>query len=73
VAGCEDKEIEANDLNPNYFSPIRVVIEVNHHLDIPHELRISQRFDFVQEGCVAKVLPDRIWPRREQLDMHSHL
>lgn len=58
-------EIHADDMNPNYFDPIWVIIDVNHHLDIPHELWISKMRGITREGCVAQVLSVWFWPRHK--------
>jgi hypothetical protein len=51
--------------------PAHLPLEVNHHLDVPHELWISERLGFTREGCVAQVLPVRFLPRRKQLDVNG--
>nr|TKW37042.1 hypothetical protein SEVIR_1G021600v2 [Setaria viridis] len=48
------------------FSPLRLVIKVNHRLEIPSELWVDAD-DMILGGSIASIMPIRIWPRAEQV------
>jgi hypothetical protein len=46
ATGWKVLEIDLVCLAPNYFGPIKLVLEVNHYLDIPSEIWIFERSGF---------------------------
>ncbi|XP_066360865.1 uncharacterized protein [Miscanthus floridulus] len=69
---CEVAEIDPACLTGNNFAPLRLLLEVNDRLEIPFEIKISKR-GLGRAGCVAKILPIRVWPRAYQLDSQGNL
>jgi hypothetical protein len=65
---CEMAEIDPACVTSNNFAPLRLLLEVNDRLEIPFEIKISSKLGTGHAGCVAKILPIRVWPRSYQLD-----
>jgi hypothetical protein len=70
---CEVAEIDLACLTGDNFGPIRLLLEVNERLEIPYEVRVSAKEGIGRDGAVARVLPIRVWPRRDQLDDDGNL
>ncbi|KAJ1262203.1 hypothetical protein BS78_09G088700 [Paspalum vaginatum] len=72
-AGAEVLKIDPMCLTRYDYSPLRVLLEVNHYLDVPSEIWVSERQGHQREGSVAQVMPVRVWPRAEQLGSDGNL
>lgn len=70
---CGVAEIDPACLTRDNFGPLRLLLEVNKRLDIPFEVRVSAKEGIGRDGAVARVLPIRVWPRRDQLDDDGRL
>lgn len=70
---CEVTEIDPVCLTGNNFAWLRLLLEVNDRLEIPFEIKISAKKGVGRAGCVAKILPIRVWPREYQLDSRGNL
>jgi hypothetical protein len=73
TAGAEVLEINPECLDGHNFGPLQLVLEVNHYLDIPYEILVSEHCGLSREGSLVQVMPLRIWPRSAQLDPNGRL
>jgi hypothetical protein len=63
---CNVVEIDPACLTSFDFSPLRLVLEVNHRLKIPSELWVDAD-DLVLGGSIVSIMPVRVRPRVNQL------
>jgi hypothetical protein len=73
TAGAKVLEINPDCLDGHNFGPLQLVLEVNHYLDIPYEILVSEHCGLSREGSLVQVMPLRIWPRSAQLDPAGRL
>ncbi|KAL5647400.1 hypothetical protein ACJX0J_041755, partial [Zea mays] len=73
TAGAEVLEINPDCLDGHNFGPLQLVLEVNHYLDIPYEILVSEHCGLSREGSLVQVMPLQIWPRSAQLDPAGRL
>ncbi|KAL5664942.1 hypothetical protein ACJX0J_025050, partial [Zea mays] len=72
-ACCEVAEVDPRCLTGDNFGPIRVLLELNHYLDLPSEIWVTTMDGVSRGGCIAQVLPLRVWPRADQLGPDGRL
>ncbi|CAO2206434.1 unnamed protein product [Urochloa humidicola] len=63
---CHVREIDPRCLTGFDFSPLRLVLEVVHRLEIPSEVWIDAEQSELG-GSIAQIMPIRVWPRTTQL------
>jgi hypothetical protein len=73
TVGAEVLEINPDCLDGHNFGPLQLILQVNHYLDIPFEILVSEPCGLSREGSLVQVMPLRIWPRSEQLDTVGRL
>jgi hypothetical protein len=66
-ACCEVVEVDPRCLTGDNFGPLRVLLELNHYLDLPSEIWISATDGVSRMGCIAQVFPIRVWRRADQV------
>jgi hypothetical protein len=69
---CNVVEIDPACLTCFDYSPLRLVLEVNHRLEIPSELWVDAD-DLVLGGSIESIMPVRVWPRVNQLGEDGNL
>ena len=69
----EIAEIDPECLTGENFGPLRLLLELNDHSELPVELRIASRSGAGRFGAVARIVPIRVWPREFQLDSRGNL
>lgn len=69
----EVAEIDPECLTGENFASLRLLLEVNDRLEIPREVRISNKQGLGRFGAVATIAPIRVWPREYQLDSGGNL
>jgi hypothetical protein len=69
---CNVVEIDPACLTCFDYSPLRLVLEVNHRLEIPSELWVDAD-DLVLGGSIVSIMPVRVWPRVNQLGEDGNL
>jgi hypothetical protein len=60
-------EVDPACLTDMNFAPLRLLLEVYDHRDIPWEVWITEPRRGGRAGTVACILPIRVWPRAFQL------
>ncbi|CAN6210020.1 unnamed protein product [Urochloa humidicola] len=62
---CHVREVDPRCLTGFDYSPLRLVLEVCHRLDIPSEVWVDAAPSELG-GCIAQIMPIRVWPRANQ-------
>ncbi|CAN6308352.1 unnamed protein product [Urochloa humidicola] len=69
---CNVVEIDPACLTGYDYSPLRLVIEVTHRLEIPSEVWVDAD-DNVLGGSIVQIMPIRVWPRANQVGPDGEL
>ncbi|CAO2153323.1 unnamed protein product [Urochloa humidicola] len=69
---CNVVEIDPACLTGFDYSPLRLVLEVTHRLEIPSEVWVDAD-DGVLGGSIVQIMPIRVWPRANQLGPDGQL
>jgi hypothetical protein len=69
---CDIVEIDPACLTSFDYSSLRLVLAVQHRLEIPSELWVDAD-DPILGGCIVSIMPIRVWPRADQLDEDGNL
>ncbi|CAN6327691.1 unnamed protein product [Urochloa humidicola] len=69
---CNVVEIDPLCLTGFDYSPLRLVLEVTHRLEIPSEIWVDAEQTELG-GSIAQIMPIRIWPRSDQLGPDGQL
>jgi hypothetical protein len=69
---CNIVEIDPACLTSFDYSPLCLVLKVNHRLEIPSELWVDAD-DLVLGGSIVSIMPVRVWPRVNQMGEDDNL
>lgn len=73
---CKVVEVDPACLDDKNFGPLRLLLEIFDHRDIPSEVWIYEPRARGRAGSVARISPVNVWPRANQLhddDTLTHL
>ncbi|KAJ1277991.1 hypothetical protein BS78_04G045800 [Paspalum vaginatum] len=70
---CNVAEIDPRCLTGYDYYPLRMLLELNHYLDIPSNVLVTEPGNDGRDGSYAQVMVIDVWPRAAQLDGDGRL